>query len=147
MFSREQMVRINIEDQLIRKYFPGFTLRFTDDICCWEGKMQTNSDKTYEIQAEIPKDYPDVRPHIYITCPCPVYDYFGNNLATLGVSHKMHTYSPKGNWVQLCVYRDEWWSAEYTVYKCLKKARLWIEAFDVHKRTGKMMCDLLGTQK
>lgn len=146
MFSKSQMVRINIEDQIIRQYFPGFTLNMYGDLCYWTGIMKTNAGTAYGIRAEIPKDFPDIRPSIYIEWPCPLYDYFGNKLSTIGTSHKMHTYSPKDEWVQLCVYRDERWSAEYTVYKCLKKARLWIEAFDEHKRSGKMMCDLLGTQ-
>ncbi len=147
MLTENQRSRIAAERIAVEKYFPSFIFHSYRGKCYWIGEMKTNAGNTYTIRVEIPDDYPDVRPNLYIIKPFPLYTYNGTKLSELGATHSMHTFSPKNDWVQMCIFRDERWSAVYTVFKCLKKARIWVERFDEHRRTGKTMSELLGTQE
>lgn len=141
-----QLERIKIEDVLIRRYFPTFQFSYHNDIFSWKGWMCTNNNNYYEIKIVLPPNFPEDVPRAYITRPYPIYDFKGTLLSSLGTSHNMHTFRSDNEFVRLCIFRPERWSSDITVYKCLKKVRLWIEAFDRHKKTGELMCDLLGTQ-
>lgn len=146
-WTKSQMIRLAMEKGTIDRYFPQFEVRDPMENTYWIGAMRTNADNLYMIRMEIPHQYPEQPPAVYIVRPKELYTYDGSNLLKLGVSHKMHTFAPKNKWVQMCLYRSEYWSAEYTLLSCLKKARLWLEAYDEHLDTGKEMCDILGTQE
>lgn len=140
--------RIDIEDNFTRQKFPSF-VRYSDFLGYpyWQGTMFTNSNKCYIIRVEVSADFPLLRPKLYITSPCPLYTFWGKKLADLGATQYMHTYGPKNGWVQMCVCRDECWSSDDSIFKCLKKARVWIEAYDAHLRTGKNMDKIVGHQE
>ena len=140
-----QQKRLAIEKQLIDVYFPDFELSSPTISTSWEGLMLTNGNNFYKIRIEIPTRYPDVHPLAYIVEPSPLLTYNGNKLIDHGTSHAMHTFEPKGEWVQMCLYNSVAWTPECTVVKCLKKARLWIEAYDKHLLTGTKMSELVGT--
>jgi len=146
-WTESQRIRLSMEKQAIENLFPTFVVQSPLKNTYWIGTMNTNAGNQYKVRIDIPCQYPDQPPEVYIISPNPLYTYNGTNLLTLGTSHEMHTFSSANGYVKMCLYRSEYWSAEYTLISCLKKARLWLEAYDTHLETGKKMCDIVGTQE
>lgn len=140
-----QQNRLQQEKYFIDQLFPAFQVKNPTQNTYWIGTMTTNANRKYQLRIDIPDEYPDQAPHTYIISPNPLYTYSGANLAQISPSHEMHTFTSLNGYPQICLYRSEYWSAEYTLVSCLKKARLWLEAYDEHLDTGKKMCDIVGT--
>ena len=93
-------------------------------------------------------NFPDRCPKAYLCSPTSIRDYDGNRLVEAGVSHRMHTLSPsEDGLVQLCLYREERWTASCSLLKIVIKAGLWIEAYEAHMRTGRPIDDFVRTMK
>lgn len=146
-WTRSQQNRLAMEKKAIDQYFPEFEVKNPTNNTYWEGLIITNTNSYYKIRIEIPSNYPEQPPETYIVSPKPLYAYAGKNLLYFGTSHEMHTFASENGYVRMCLYNSECWSAEYTLISCIKKARIWLEAFDHHLTTGKKMCDILGTQR
>ena len=140
-----QQKRLLQEKYFIDQLFPAFQVKNPTTNTYWIGTMITNANRKYQIRINIPEQYPDQPPDTYIISPNPLYTYGGTDLSTIGTSHEMHTFASSDGYPQMCLYRPEYWTAEYTLISCLKKARLWLEAYDEHLDTGKRMCDIVGT--
>lgn len=140
-----QQKRLQLEKYFIDQLFPTFQVKHPTTNTYWTGTLTTNADRKYRLRIYIPEQYPEQPPRTYIISPNPLYTYDGTDLYTIGASHKMHTFDSSNSYPQICLYRPENWTAEYTLVSCLKKARLWLEAYDEHLDTGKNMCDILGT--
>lgn len=146
-WSAYQRKRLAFEKSAIDQLFPSFQVYQPTSDTYWKGTIVTNGGRHYVIRIEVPENYPEQPPRTYIVSPCPLYTYNGQKLTKWGTSHTMHTFTPKGDWAQMCLFREECWSSEYTIVKIIKKARIWLEAFDVHRRTGVNLCEIVGTQK
>lgn len=146
-WTESQRIRLAMEKQAVEHFFPTFEVKNPTNNTYWIGTLVTNVGKKYTIRMDIPHQYPEQPPNVYIISPSPLFTYDGTNLLALGTSHEMHTFSSANSYVMMCLYRSDCWSAEYTLIACLKKARLWLEAYDTHLETGEKMCDIVGTQK
>lgn len=146
-WTESQRIRLAVEKKAIDKYFPNFEVKDPLENTYWIGTIVTNKGTQYIVRINIPVQYPEQPPKTYIVSPHPLYTFDGTNLLDIGTSHKMHTFESTNGYVQMCLYRSECWSAEYTLISCLKKARIWLEAYDEHLDTGKEMCDIVGTQE
>lgn len=62
------------------------------------------------------------------------------------MSASMHTLAPVEGRVAVCHYRPDRWDERKTLYLVLLKVRLWLEALEGHRRTGKPMDDFLPHQ-
>lgn len=146
-WSKSQQNRLMFEKQIMDRLFPQFEVKSPLMDTYWIGEMKTNSGKQYTIRINIPAQYPEQAPDICIVAPSSLYTYTGKKLQDMGCSHEMHTFTPENGYVKMCLFRTEYWSAEYTLTSCLRKARIWLEAYDEHLKSGKKMCDILGTQQ
>lgn len=97
--------------------------------------LQSNSKKVYRIRVELPSDYPNSLPKVFMTLPKPLRNHAGSPITE--VSHAMHTLSPSNGDVQICHYKPGNWNPNVTIYKIALKVRIWIEAYEGHLRTGK----------
>lgn len=145
-WTESQRIRLSMEKQAIECLFPAFEVRNPVKDTYWIGTLTTNAGKRYKVRIDIPHQYPEQPPETYIISPSPLFAHDGTNLLALGTSHEMHTFKSDNGYVKMCLYRSEYWSAEYTLISCLKKARIWLEAYDAHLETGKKMCEIVGTQ-
>ncbi|MBM4360050.1 MAG: hypothetical protein FJ096_18245, partial [Deltaproteobacteria bacterium] len=68
----------------------------------------------------------------------------GRSLAKIGVSPEMHLLGTENGLPKLCHYRSDAWTSRRTVYQVVVKARLWFEAFEFHRQTGKPLDYWLG---
>ena len=137
------LLRIQQEQVILQKYFANRfafvglnTTKPYVDI-----GLQSNSKAVYRIRVELPEDYPNSLPKVFMTLPKPLKNRNGRDMTE--VSHSMHTLSPSNGDVQICHYKVENWTPNVTIYKIALKVRIWIEAYEGHVRTGKDIDDFL----
>lgn len=138
-WSYEQQQRLQKEQDIVSKYFPSFSFVNVASQLCLEGWMRTNSGSNYKLRLYVPNDLPYSVPDVVITYPSPIRDFNSNDLVTIGSSSSMHLLNPRDNCPKICTYRATNWNSNITFYKVLVKVRIWLEALDGHKRTGKSL--------
>ena len=107
------------------------------------GWWTSNSDYRYYVRMELPAAYPDAVPDTYVTEPSPLFGY-AKRIEEYGSSHNMHTWqTDRPGWVKICIVRPEDWSAAYSVVKVLRKAMLWITAYECHVYDGRAIAEFL----
>lgn len=135
--------RLKIETTILEKFFPNKfkfeNLNQSNEYLDVGVKVQ--SGKVYRLKIVLAKDYPNAMPAVYITYPLPLYKKDGSRIA--GASHDMHTLTNDNDNIQICHYRSEKWHLNVTLYKVILKARVWLEAYEGHLRTGKPVDDYL----
>ena len=113
--------RMAVESEKIKRYFPDFAFKGSKGtVTSVEGYLKTADGNYYYVKIEVPEDYPYTMPRIKlpetaIDSACP------------------HRYS-SGN---LCVMKPEQWSSSYSLAFMVAKAAIWINKYDVWKRTGR----------
>ena len=140
-WSSIQQKRLQTERKILNKYFPRFRWisPADSDNAKIEGELRTNSKIGYTVRVYIPSDFPNSCPDMVVVSPYSLTGYGGENLKT--TSGSMHTLSSRDGYVRICHYRD--WIPNLTLYLVLLKGRLWIEALECHKRTGRPIDDFL----
>lgn len=149
MWTDEQCYRLAAEKKVLEKNFPDFKFyNSTNDTDCYiYGKIISTKQNIYYIKIIIP-NFPYRCPKAFICYPKNMRDYDGILLTNIGLSHRMHTLEPsKDGLVQLCLYREERWTASCSLTKLLIKAGLWIEAYEAHLETGKPIDDFVITMR
>ena len=144
-WSDVQRKRLAEERAILQRFFPKFQWVNPWGETKLEGAMQSNSGTGYTIRVYLPSDYPNSIPNVVILSPA-LTDYKGRDLRGLGMSTLMHTLENTDGYLTICHYRPEKWHPQITLYKILMKVRLWLEAYEGHKATGKTMDDYLKHQ-
>lgn len=126
-----------MEEKLLDKYMPGF--RFYDktgDTYVEESVAPNGSSNSYRLRLDIPPDYPDSQPQLFVTSPVILRKYRGRGkINAEGVSHSYHTLGTgRGGCVEICTVRD--WDASMTCVKLLIMGVTWLEAYTLHLKTG-----------
>lgn len=145
-WSDVQRKRLAEERAILQRFFPSF--RWIDPVgdTKLEGTVKTNSSKLYEIRIYIPPDYPNSIPSVVVLKPT-LLDHKGGDLRVQGMSTLMHTLENRDGYLTVCHYRPDRWQPHITLYKIIIKVRLWLEAYEGHRTTGKTMDDYLKHQR
>jgi hypothetical protein len=136
-WTTEQQNRLNKEWEIIQQYFPQFQFKTGGLLVYLEGTMRTNSKKSYGLRLYIPNDMPNSVPDVVITHPYPLTDFAGKNLVDYNFSGTMHLLSPKDGYPRICTYASTRWNPNRTFYNVLMKVRIWLEALEGHRATGR----------
>src|SRR6185369_14777087 len=104
-----------------------------------DGTMTTNGKTVYMVRLFVPADMPNSVPEVTIIYPNPVTDAVGRSLVSYGASGTMHLLGPKDGFPKICTYKSTYWNPNRTFYNVLMKVRIWLEALDGHKSTGKQL--------
>ena len=104
--------------------------------------VKTQSGKIYRLNILLNSDYPNSLPEVYVTYPLPLIQYNGEKLPSLSVA--FHTLKNDGDKVQICHFHEENWNPKQSLFKIAMKARIWLEAYEGHLRTGKPIDDFLN---
>lgn len=149
MWTTEQRQRLYLEHQTLqREEFSQFSVweDKTNDTYWASGYATSSSGRRYGLYVTIPSGYPHQRPKMYVTEPLPLLMRDGRALASLGVSHNMHTLEPSSNgMVQICHWRDSRWHSGILLLKVFLKGLMWIEAYEQHLATGRNLSEFVGT--
>jgi len=135
--------RLQQESAILEHYFPN-RCRFKNLNSVNEFldvDMQTQSGNVYRLNIKIQPDYPSSIPGLYIVAPLPLKKYDGSIIEDC--SHEMHTLSVDCEMIQIS-HSTEHWNPNQTLYKIVMKARIWLEAYEGHLRTGKPINDYLN---
>jgi len=140
-----QQRRLAEEQAYLRYYLPDFEFYSPVRDTYVSGWWTSNLRRQYQIQVHLPGAYPDAPPNTYVCYPTPLYGYRGQKLIeSYGNSHSMHTWeSDRPGWVKVCIMRPEHWSGEYSIVKILRKAMLWITAYECHLDDGRPIREFL----
>lgn len=136
-WTSSQQTRLQTERIILTKYFSGFEWKNpTDsDNTTIEGYLKTNSGNRYRVRVYVPADFPNSRPQIVVLDPHPLTGYGGVDLNRSAPSMATHILSPRDGYVSICHYKD--WLPNLTLYLVVLKGRLWLEALEGHRRTGR----------
>jgi hypothetical protein len=149
MWSSSQRQRLSLEHQLLHQEgFTQFSVYHNEssDAYYAYGNPSSSSGRTYRLYIPIPTGFPNQRPPMYLTEPCPLRMSNGVAVSSLGISHQMHTLTPSDQgWVQICHWRDNRWHSGILLHKVLLKGLLWIEAYEQHLATGRSLADFVRT--
>ena len=138
-----QQRRLAQEQAVLRQHMPDFTFHDLLSGTYIKGWCLSNSDQQYQVQVNLPTAYPDAIPLTYITYPSPLPGY-QSPIESYGKSHAMHTWqTDRPGWVKLCIVQPEDWSAAYSLLKVLRKAKLWIMAYEFHLDDGQPIANFL----
>jgi hypothetical protein len=147
MWSLEARQRINLEGVLLSNEGMGqFVLSYdrAQESYHISGYAQSSSGKNYGLCLLIPDGFPYSRPPLYLTDPHPLYAADGTRIASLGISHSMHTLAPHANgMIQICHWRDSRWHSGIRLSKVFLKGLLWIEAYEQHLATRNSIADFV----
>ena len=142
----EQQKRLNKEWEFVRKYFPAFQIKFVDLRIFLEGWMKTNFKNQYYLRVYVPRDFPNSVPEVVIMFPENLIDYHGKKLVDHNQNPAMHLLPPREGYPTICTYKPTHWNPSITIYNVLVKSRIWLEAFDGHRVTGKPLDHYLQHQ-
>lgn len=146
-WSIEQQNRLNKEGDILKKYFPNFQFKYYGTQLCIEGWIYTNKKNAYHVRLYVPYDLPNSIPEVVITSPSPVTDAWGKNLVEYSYSATMHLLTPRDGCPKICTYKSTHWNPNRTFYNVIIKVRIWLEALDGHKSTGKPLDSYLPHQQ
>jgi ubiquitin-protein ligase len=144
-WTQVQQQRLQVERQILKKYFPSFSwINPTDsNNTRVEGSVRTNAGNTYTLRVYVPSDFPNSRPDMAVTSPYPLKGHNGKDLYETDSS--MHTLAPRDGYVKICHYKD--WLPDLTLYLVVLKGRIWLEALEGHRRTGQLIDSFLAHMK
>ena len=145
-WTNEQQKRLNKETEVLRQYFTDFKIKYLDLQICFEGWMTTNLNNKYFLRLYVPHDMPNSVPEVVILYPENLIDYNGKRVVDLHQNQSMHLLFPKSGYPNICTYKPTHWHPGITFYNVLVKARIWLEAFDGHRITGKPLDHYLKHQ-
>jgi hypothetical protein len=133
-----QQYRLGEEWKGLKDNFQTFTFKDPAGAAYVHGFWVSNQGAHYELRIPVPPGYPDECPSTYITYPAPLRDYTGmTTIESYGTSHEMHVWkTDRPGWVKICTYRPEYWSADNSMVKIIRKALLWIVAYECHLQDG-----------
>jgi len=144
MRSAEQCHRLAFEANLLRKYFPGFSVYDPNGKTYIEGWIRSNGGRNFKLKIHVPESYPYSKPQMYVVEPATLYKKDGKStINSLGLSHAFHT-NGNGPGGVVCICHTDGWNSSRTFIQMLKKGRLWCEAYEAHLRTGKDICKYLS---
>lgn len=150
IWTPEQAVRLAYEELLVAQEIPHF--RFYDHtlggLTTVRGQHTTSYSHVYSLCAWIKIAYPLEMPGLYVTSPDPLVGYLNKTIQSYGTSHAMHVWESDWNdYVKICHTKPEYWNASETIVSVLMKGFLWLEAFEVHCRTGRKIDDFSLTYR
>lgn len=149
MWTAEQHKRMRLEHALLQSEgFAQFSVYWYSTTEEYEasGITSSNAGYRYRLCIPIPPGFPNQRPALYLTEPFPLLTADRQTVASLGVSHAMHTLTPSASgFVQICHWRDDRWHPGIVLQKVFLKGLLWIEAYEQHVATGRPLADFVTT--
>lgn len=131
--------RLRKEQALLQTYFPSFRIQFPDDPAKVGavGALTTNAGNEYALWIPLGA-FPNEPPQMFVVQPQNLRNRRGKKLAKVGVNSAMHLLAPNAHGhPQICHHNDASWTPNITLYKVAMKGRLWLEAYEMHKATGK----------
>jgi hypothetical protein len=137
--------RLQQEIAILEKYFPRkykFENLYLDNELLDVG-VKTQSGNIYRLNIKLKQDYPSSMPQVFVVYPTPLKNFNGEDIGAY--SHSFHTLEKRGNDIEICHYKPNIWNPNFSLFRIIMKARIWLECYDQHKATGRPIDDFLKT--
>lgn len=138
-WDNAQRQRLGVEKLLLDEYFPGRTV-WHDQMDASKTKvdiaLNTNDGTEYTLRIYLEEDFPRSYPVLTVVSPrlkLKNGDRFPEN------STEFHTQTPVEGYPSICHFHPMAWTQDNTLFEIFMKGRIWLEAYSLHHRTGKMM--------
>lgn len=99
-----------------------------------EWRIKTNNGKNYTLCIYIPRNFPNECPILVVCSPSTIKRKDGKPLIV--ANGKDHVYGTHEGFTESCHFVKEKWSNDNSLYQVLMKGRIWLEAYEIHLRTG-----------
>ena len=100
-----------------------------------EWRVNTNDGNPYTLRVYLANDFPSGCPILVVSSPSsPLRKKDGSLLNSMSGSD--HVLSAHDGLTQICHFNSSKWTSENTIYQVLMKGRIWLEAYEIHLRTG-----------
>lgn len=100
-----------------------------------EWRVNTNNGNNYTLRVYVPEEFPNECPTLVVSSPSSVLRKF--DMSPLNsASSQDHVYGVHDGLTEICHFDKNRWSSENTIYQVLMKGRIWLEAYEIHRRTG-----------
>ena len=103
-----------------------------------EWRVNTNNGKSYMLRVYLASDFPNSCPILVVSSPSFPLRKKGGSLL-INASGKDHVLSAHDGLTQICHFTTDKWTSENTIYQVLMKGRIWLEAYEIHLRTGEFL--------
>ena len=100
-----------------------------------EWRVNTNNDNSYTLRVYITGNFPNEYPILVVSSPSSPLPKSDSSLLD-SVSVTDHTYGAYDGLTQICHFHTGKWTSENTLYQVFMKGRIWLEAYEIHRRTG-----------
>lgn len=103
-----------------------------------EWRVNTNNGKSYTLRVYLASDFPNSCPVLVVSSPSsPLRKKDGSLLNS--TSGRDHVYGAHDGLTKICHFITDKWTSENTIYQVLMKGRIWLEAYEIHLRTGEYL--------
>ena len=108
-----------------------------------EWRVNTNSGRSFTLRIYLSTNFPNECPVMVVSSPSsPLMRKDGTNLSFGGRDD--HVYGIHDNLTQICHFIPGKWTNDNTLYQVFMKGRIWLEAYDIHLRTGEDLSKYLA---
>jgi hypothetical protein len=143
MWNSGQQQRLMQERMILAQYFP--TLAWYNPVVRGstyvEGVLTTNGGGRYQVRIMLPAQYLNDCPDMLVMQPALLWDAGGRPMVT--ASAENHTLEAIGGHTRICHYNPRFWTPQNTIYLVALKGRIWLEAYEAHRRSGRPLDDFL----
>jgi len=145
MWTSSQRVRLAVEQKLVNREFPDFSMSWWENVAQFEGWHSPIGSGWYQLRLFLPPHYPDQAPNLYVVNPNPLLKRCGCcSINAEQRSHSFHTWEngPNGC-VQIC--HNRFWDASQTSVLVILKGILWLRAYEAYWATSRPIAEFMRT--
>lgn len=102
-----------------------------------EWKANTNNGRSYTLRIYVPSNFPNECPVLVVSSPSSPLMRKGGSARLSGGED--HVYGIYDGLTQICHFNPSKWTSENSLYQIFMKGRLWLEAYEIHLRTGQYL--------
>lgn len=144
-WSAHQRGRLGVEKELLEKYFRGRvnwinpTRRGQTQV---EVQVTCSNDKQYTLRIYLPSDYPNSCPDMVVKTSSQLKASNGEYLKNYPIDNYIGR--TRDGYTGISHNRPDLWSNNNSLYQVVMKGLIWLEAYEVHLRTGTPLKQFLG---
>ncbi len=139
--NRFLRARLKHERIWLEKYYYGerFPMKRMYGMAVFERDIKTSRNNVYRLRILVGENYPDQLPDL-VVCSSP--KPMPKSKEWQG-THTTHTWPQKYGLLQICFYRQVCWTRENKLCQIFEKGKQWLEAYEEHLATGKLISEIL----
>ena len=132
-----QTIRLENERKDLERNFQRHNVSWTSlsEETYVEVEVTLSNEKKHVLRVYISNDFPNSCPSVVVISPSGILRRANGSL--LGAaSRRDHILPSRDGYTQICHFRSDIWMGDATLSQVVKKGVIWLEAYELHLRTG-----------